>query len=82
MFTKRRLVELDPLNRQVPPSDFVHFLLDGFQVALGDGFHRKVVVEASVNGRANRGQGARIQRHDRLSEQVGGRVAKDVHAFI
>ena len=47
--TKRRLVKLDPLNRQVPPSDFVHFLLDGF-VALGDGFH--AVVEASVNGRA------------------------------
>ena len=60
----------------------MHFLLDGLEVALGDGFHGKIVVEASVDGGSNRGQGPRVELHDRLGQQVRCGVAQDVHAFV
>ena len=60
----------------------MHFLLNRFEVALGDGFHRKIIVETSVNGRADGRKGTGIEFHDGLRQQVSGGVAQDVDAFF
>ena len=76
------MVEFNTFNRQVSSCNLVHFFLNGFQVALGDRIHGKVVVEAAVNGGADGWESARVERHDCLSEQVGGGMPQDVHAFV
>ena len=77
-----RFVEFHTFHGQVAPGDFVHLLLDRFKVALADGFHGEVVVESAVDGRSDGRLCVRVERHDRLGQQVRSRVAQDVHAFV
>ena len=76
------LVQFHALHRVVAAGDFVHLLLNRLEVAFSDGFHREIVVEATIDGGADGRLGVRVQRRDRLRKQVGGRVAQDVHAFV
>ena len=82
MLSQTGLVEFNPFDRQIAPSELLHFFLNFLQVALSNGFHRKVVVKAAVNGRSDGGQRTRVKFHHGLRQQVGCRVAKDVDALI
>ena len=77
-----RFVEFHTFHGEVAPGDFVHLFLNRLEVALTDGFHGEVVVESAVDGGADGRLGVRVDRHDRLSQQVGSRVAQNVHAFV
>ena len=66
----------------VAAGDFVHLLLNRLEVAFADWLHREIVVEATVDGGADGRLGVGVERCDRLGQQVGGRVAADVHARV
>ena len=60
----------------------MHLLLNRLEVALGDGFHGKIIVETTVNGRTYGRKGAGIEFHDGLRQQVSGGMAQDMDAFF
>ena len=60
----------------------MHFLLNRLEIALADRLHREIVVEAAIDGGADGRLGVGVERRDRLGQQMGGRVAEDVHASV
>ncbi len=72
VLTQACLIEFNAFHSEVLTRQLLHFLLNGFEVALGNGFHRKIIVKAAVDGWTDGGQGIRIQFHHRLSQQVSG----------
>ncbi len=66
-------------------DDLAHAGLDGGQVVVGEGLpvrQVEVVVEAVVDGRADRELGPGVELGDRLGHDVRGRVAQDVAAGV
>ena len=82
MFSQTCLVEFNALNREVSACQFLHLLLNGFQIAFCDRFHGEVVVEPSVNRRAYGRQSARVEFHHRLRKEVSGRMTENVDALF
>ena len=79
---KVALVQFHALHGVVAAGNLVHFLLNRLEVALADRLHREIVVEATVDGGADGRLGVGVERRDCLGQQVGGRVAQNVHARI
>ena len=76
------LVQLHAFHRVVAAGDLVHFLLNRLEVAFADRLHGEIVVEAAIDGGTDGRLGVGVERRDRLGQQVGGRVAEDVHARV
>jgi hypothetical protein len=66
------------------PGEFEHFLLDFWQICGGQRLIARVhiVVKAIFDRRADAEFDARIERFERLSEQVGGGVPEGVFPFL
>ena len=76
---------LFPYERLVGLHDLAHAFLDASQVVFGEvraAGQVEVVIEAVVDGRADRELGARPQLGDRLRQHVRGRVPQHVAAFV
>ena len=82
MLSEGLLVQFYTFHCEVSSGQFLHFLLDGFEVAFSDRVHGKIVVEPTVDGRADGGQRTWIQFHHGLSEKVCSRMAKDMNSFF